>query len=100
MRRRHERTRLECLACGYPFDRQEDLIGDGRRPRDGDPSLCLNCGALARFESPDAIRPATDSDLFGWMVSDPEQWGLVEAAREFIRRRGRTWPEAERRSTP
>lgn len=74
-----------CVACGYAFDAAANISGS-RRPKPGDLSICLSCGALLVFDTD--LRPsrrATSDDVRGM----PQEVALqIAAARSFIRRRG------------
>jgi hypothetical protein len=47
-----------CLRCGHTFDRASNMSGKGR-PRDGDLTICIECGVLLRF-NPDLTVSLTD----------------------------------------
>jgi hypothetical protein len=55
-------TTGKCLACGYKHDAATEIIHDhGVKPRAGDISVCLNCGALAIFNADLTLRlPTTE----------------------------------------
>jgi hypothetical protein len=50
----------QCLACGYKHDAVTEIIHDhGVAPREGDVSVCLNCGATAVFNADMTLRHPT-----------------------------------------
>jgi hypothetical protein len=41
---------ITCLSCGYVFDSASGLEdAQGKKPHDGDVSVCIRCGELAIF---------------------------------------------------
>jgi hypothetical protein len=41
----------KCLECGYEIDSTAEAFGRANKPREGDYSMCLNCGAVAIFDN-------------------------------------------------
>lgn len=39
-----------CPKCGYIFDQAMDLDDSGSKPKEGDISFCINCGAVGMFD--------------------------------------------------
>jgi hypothetical protein len=48
-----------CLTCGYVTDAVTSVSDEGARPKEGDVSFCLACGALAIFDDDLRFRAAT-----------------------------------------
>lgn len=40
---------LECPKCGYHIDGSTNIHDESLKHRDGDISICLNCGAVHQF---------------------------------------------------
>lgn len=58
-----------CWKCGYRMDRTTEVLGDAK-PREGDVSMCLDCGALGIFTKNLMIRKPTEEEQARWEV-DP-----------------------------
>ena len=81
-----ERRPVLCPACGYMFDRATSLEG-GRKPEEGDLSICLSCGDLGMFKADGTLTSVTDvAALLAEM--EPKTRRNVELSRQFIRARG------------
>lgn len=50
-----------CLTCGYKMDRSSDAISD-QKPREGDFSMCLSCGAVTIFNKDLTTRKPTPDE--------------------------------------
>jgi hypothetical protein len=72
-----------CPACGYFHDSASTVARDRGKPKPGDLSVCLNCGALAAFTDDLRLKLTT-------MPKDatPTQRLLIEKAQGYIRQRG------------
>lgn len=70
-----------CRICGSPNDRAASIAGIAK-PRAGDLAICINCGAVAVYDTDLTLRAPTDSEREGL----PE---LGIRAIRFIRLRGR-----------
>lgn len=76
----------ECPNCGTALDEVTSMTGSERkRPREGDLSICMNCGALLVFRSDLSMARARSSDLGDVTAEDLAQ---LIAYRDLIRRRG------------
>jgi hypothetical protein len=76
-----------CPICFYKMDCASQYLGE-ERPEPGDPSLCLNCGAILVFNEEMRLRKIKPFDLRE-LMSDPEVWKAIELAQFQIQRRGR-----------
>jgi hypothetical protein len=81
-----------CEGCGYVMDACSSIMNSNAAPKDGDLSLCLNCGKLhtrdgGRWRTP---RGPELRDV------PKEHWQLIMRARNLIRRhvKGRTTTRA------
>lgn len=75
----------ECPACLYVMDSVPELGGGDHQPRPFDFSICLNCGALLRFDETMDLRLALEDEEF---EIHPEQLEQVYKAQRIIRKRG------------
>lgn len=41
--------KTKCPACKYNFDTHSEINGETIKPREGDYSVCLNCGEILMF---------------------------------------------------
>ena len=78
-----------CPGCFYMFDWCSvfDAPDLEIAPKDGEPSICLNCGRLLIYRG-DQAQAATASDVSD-LMNDSECWKKIEAIREAIMHRGR-----------
>lgn len=74
-----------CPACGYKFDRASSLTGE-HRPDADDFTLCLNCGAIFRFNADLTTREATPAEL---EALDLETYAEIQRVRSAILRMDR-----------
>ena len=51
-----------CWRCGYTVNAATHLGKEAKPPKDGDLSMCLNCGALYTMHA-GAFKPATSMEL-------------------------------------
>lgn len=51
----------KCPACGYKQDSATSAYGD-HKPKGGDLSICLNCGAIAMFNDDLTLRPPNEKE--------------------------------------
>lgn len=72
----------ECPICFYEMDAATSLEEPNAKPRVGDFSLCINCGALLVFEERTQLRQATDDDM---QHLRPDQKAKVQIAQKIIR---------------
>jgi hypothetical protein len=75
-----------CLKCGYFIDRASAITGKKGRPVEGDYTVCLNCGALHRFDPKLNLVPTT-LDAARDMLK-PEALQKVVLSQQFIQMRG------------
>ena len=54
-----------CWKCGYVMDRTTEALCDAK-PRKGDVSICLCCGALAVFKKNLTLREPTRKEELDW----------------------------------
>jgi len=40
---------MECLKCGYHIDGSMNIHDENLKPKNGDISICLKCGAVHQF---------------------------------------------------
>jgi ribosomal protein L40E len=52
----------KCFKCGYKMAATKHAGNDHARPREGDISMCLHCGALMIFEPDLTMRPPTSAE--------------------------------------
>jgi hypothetical protein len=50
-----------CHECGYQMDTTAHAFGDSR-PKEGDISMCLACGAVSKFTKELTMRKPTDEE--------------------------------------
>lgn len=58
----HEMKPTSCPDCGYVFDRATGKAG-GKGPGEGDFSVCVNCGAVLRFDADLRANQASEHEL-------------------------------------
>jgi hypothetical protein len=68
-----------CPACGKELDAATALGGDDAKPRVGDFTICLYCGALQRFTATGGLEPYEVP-----ASADKETRQRVALARAFI----------------
>lgn len=51
-----------CPACGYVIDRASSVEGDAT-PTPGDFSVCMDCGAVLRFDAALRVRLASGDEV-------------------------------------
>lgn len=73
-----------CPCCGYKFNRASNTRGTDK-PVVGDFSVCINCGALLRFDA--NLVPVLTDDKFYEDLTDKQQQ-MVRVIQKFIRDRG------------
>lgn len=75
-----------CPKCGYLMEATTPLDG-GALPKDGDVSICLNCGAILIFTAELKMRAATDQEV-AEIMRDKQTASMIQRAQSYIRRRG------------
>lgn len=75
-----------CPRCFYTMDRCVSPMGDFK-PKDGDISLCIKCGAVMAFTSTGTIRPFKESEFREIMKNEPVMSLITSAVKAiyFIR---------------
>lgn len=81
--------RTKCPACGYVFDDQTAIGGDGpRQPTAGSISICIACGEPGIYVD----------DMLGLRIRQPTDEERAELdADETVRQVRAAWREVERR---
>jgi hypothetical protein len=79
---------LTCPACGRRHDCQKMVSVPRSRPRPGDISVCIDCGALSVLSPTMELRRLTDVERFERLLANPTQWELAEQASRLVRARG------------
>jgi len=65
-------TRLsedKCLACSKVLDAASSNYNEG--PREGDYTICINCGHVMVFDANLKLRPPNDAEILD-IAADPE----------------------------
>jgi len=70
-----------CLRCGYAADAATNILTSGG-PKAGDLTICISCGALARFASDFSLIPTSDAEAFAHMT--PQQRQVIARARVAV----------------
>jgi uncharacterized protein with PIN domain len=86
---RHIESR--CPQCDYKLDASTHIEGDEpkKAPKEGDASVCLNCGQVLIYAEDASLHKATVREIGELMSDNPEGWAAIEKAQMFIRQRGR-----------
>ena len=74
-----------CPNCGHTLDEAAEIRGGRKEPKEGDYSVCINCGVLLRFGPGLTLGLVKDSDR---MELEPELKELLLAASAKILERG------------
>ena len=85
---RHPESR--CPQCNYKLDGSTHVHG-GKigPPKEGDISLCINCGQVLTYDGELHLRKITVREIGQFMSDNADGWATIEKAQMFIRRRGR-----------
>ena len=75
-----------CLRCGYFVDRATNVT-DENKPNEGDFTVCLNCGALNRFDKNMRLVPCSEHDPELYELR-PDRLNALRLTQDFIRQRG------------
>jgi hypothetical protein len=70
-----------CAKCGYKMDQASDAFGEDK-PKPGDLSVCLNCGAIAVFGENLQLREPTPEEKL--KIAGDESVTHVQVARAYI----------------
>jgi hypothetical protein len=77
----------KCWMCGYEYDRVTGLTEPDKPARDGDITICINCGAIAIFSAEKrGLREPELKELLSFPEDDRRR---IEAIQLHIRLRGR-----------
>ena len=75
-----------CPECGYKFDCATPVEGEPR-PKPGDVSICLRCGATNVFtDEVGHVRKCTDEDIKRF-EKVPMSWAMIKMAQDLIRQK-------------
>lgn len=74
-----------CPECGYAVDAATGVDGDAARPKPGDISLCLRCGAALEWDTSMVMRSVPEEAL---RELDAKTRRLIEGAKRHIKQRG------------
>jgi hypothetical protein len=76
----------QCWSCGYKIDCASKLTKkeDIRLPKEGDPSLCLECAALSVFGADGSIHEPTISEMTQFQ-NEAGLWSEIERLQSGIR---------------
>jgi hypothetical protein len=70
-----------CTACGYPLNGAFDTEGDRHVPKEGDFSICIECGAVMVYRADQTLRAMTTRE-WGRLKADERQ--EIERAQSLI----------------
>ena len=76
----------KCAKCGYKMDGATNVHDQNLRPKAGDVSLCLHCGAIGIFDVAQKVRQPSELELVR-IMREPgvaEEIARIEAARKKL----------------
>jgi hypothetical protein len=74
-----------CLKCGYLIDAASSIRQPDAKPKAGDVSMCINCGALSRFRVDLTLEPLGQQGLEGL---DAQAKRIISVGQAYIWARG------------
>lgn len=79
---------LKCPHCGYLMDTIANMKEGGRPPRQGDFSLCLNCGTIFIFGEGMAVRFPDKIEVNAFELVNPDSFKELRRVQSLIFDRG------------
>jgi len=81
--------KIKCKKCGYVINA---AMGDGgRRPKEGDFSVCGGCATIGRYEADNSVTPMSQGALEIMEEHDPEGYmeiqNIVSIVKQIIKNR-------------
>lgn len=66
--RSHNTAESQCPSCGHKVEAALSVNGQ-RAPKEGDASICIECGVLAIYTAEQTLRAATKEEREKWATN-------------------------------
>ena len=75
-----------CKHCGALHDHHSS-VKENAVPKQGDFTICIQCGGHARFDAQLNLVPLDPTDIAWLQVNQPNTWIMMQAASLMIKQR-------------
>ena len=84
----HKMEKFSCPECEYEMNAASSIEGIKEEPEEGDFSICINCYALARYDSELKLRGITNETINYLKNEEPEFWANIQMQINLLKMKG------------